>query len=156
VQVGDGEAEASQSDSQYVHHFCEKLPDWRSPRTCCAPASGSGRTWRWPGSCSDRRRSARRRLARPVPIAVPVMRSTIPILTLFHSLAPPMLSPGERQVPHHGGFSTKNLYVHHDHVILSVCYEVGPTMGDLSLGFAARPLWSAAAVPRARNLTGQW
>eukprot|EP00966_Prymnesium_polylepis_P287859 6648727-Prymnesium_polylepis.1 len=27
-------------------------------------------------------------------------------------------------------------------------------MGDLRLGSAARPLWSAAAVPRARNLTG--
>ena len=35
-------------------------------------------------------------------------------------------------------------------------YEVDPTMGDLRVGFAAWPLWSAAAVPRVRNLTGQW
>ena len=35
-------------------------------------------------------------------------------------------------------------------------YEVDPIMRDLRVGHAAWPLWSAAAVPRVRNLSGQW
>jgi hypothetical protein len=38
----------------------------------------------------------------------------------------------------------------------TLLYEVDPTMGDLRVGLAAWPLWSAAAVPRVRNLFGRW